>query len=203
MSVSRNSYCSMDKSRSTLNKLRTLKPKWKKNDETSQNCNTEFNFVNFDNCTMTRSIELELQNRSKDSLTEKHIFGEAEQTLRGSLWQMSDSILSRWREHFCVLTKSSIHSFRNGFGSRKVSKIQLTDICDVKMIREKGQLILCIEINKMKRIMFRAEEGIRVWYNSILTNIAILKKSNHRRFFSAEYHQNRPRMGINSLTYAI
>ena len=116
---------------------------------------------------------------------------------------MSDSILSRWREHFCVLTKTSIHSYRNRFGSRKVSKILLSDICDVQLIREKGQLILCIEINKMKRIMFRAEEGIRVWYNSILTNIAILKKNNYRRFFSAEYHQNRPRMGINSLTYAI
>ena len=178
-------------------KLRTLKSNWKKNDETSQNCNTEFNFVKIEDCTMTRSIQLELQNRSK------HIFGEVDQTLRGSLWQMSDSILSRWREHFCLLTKSSIHSFRNRFGSRKVSKIQLSDICDVQLIREKGQLILCIEVNKMKRIMFRAEEGIRVWYNSILTNLAILKKSNFRRCFSSQYHQKRPRMGINSLTYAI
>ena len=59
-------------------KLRILKSKLKKNDETAKTCNTEFDFVKIEDCPMTRSIELELQNRKK------HIFCEVEETLRGS-----------------------------------------------------------------------------------------------------------------------
>jgi len=194
----------MEQHKSTLTILRSLRSKWKKKDETFQNCNTEFDFVNFDTCTMWSSIQLEeVQNRGEDNVEKRNIFGDTEQTLSGSLWQIPDTFLSRWKEQFCVLTKNSLYSFRRGFGGRKVSKIQLADVCDVKILREKGQLTLCLEINKTRRMMFRTEDGIRVWYERILANMDTLRQNNYRRCFSAEYHRKRPRMGISSLTFAI
>lgn len=189
----------MEQKVSTLTRVKTFMKKQKYNEEASKNCNTEFDFVSF-----VTDIPLELANERKKNLDVRK--DQVEGTLRGSLWFMSDSFLSRWRQQFVVLTKNSIYCFNEKSGSTKsVSKIQLTDIVDVKMIREKGQLILCLEINNVKRLMFRSEEGIREWYDNILANIAALRAKNYRRCFSNDNHRRnkRPLMGLSSLTYAL
>merc|ERR1712154_337553 len=155
---------------------------------------------------MTTSVELDSEGDLRLKIVEN--FHQTTETRRGEVWVMSGRFLSRWREQFCVLTKNSIYFFSSqGLASnRKINKLQLTDICDVMLIREKGQLIVCLEINKLKRILLRKEEGIRGWYEDILNNIAALKAKNYRRCVSIDFQsrrQKQPLMGINSLRYDI
>ena len=194
----------MNHNKKTATRLKSLLVKGDRGDqETTENCNTEFDFVNFDAPTMTKSLHLDLKEKTEFENPQSAVSDD--ESLCGSLWQISDGFLSRWREQFCVLTKNSIYCFnssRTG-ATRKVSKIQLSDICDVKMVRQKGQLMLCLEVDKQKRLMFRAEEGIRVWYENILDNIAALRSQNFRRCFSVEYQQKRATMSFSSITYEI
>ena len=198
----------------SLNRMSSVKIKLNRtlssrasHEETAKNCNTEFNFVNFDNPLMSTSVEVEPEGDLRLRIVEN--LYQTTETRRGELWVMSGRFLARWREQFCVLTKNSIYFFSgsSGLGSnRKINKIQLTDICDVMLIREKGQLIVCLEINKLKRILLRKEEGIRGWYEDILNNIAALKAKNYRRCVSIDFQsrrQKQPVMGINSLRYDI
>ena len=201
----------MDQTRTRLERISSVKYRWNKtlstgiqrNEETAKNCNTEFDFVNFDSSLMSTSVELDSEGDLRLKIVEN--FHQTTETRRGEVWVMSGRFLSRWREQFCVLTKNSIYFFssRGLASNRKINKLQLTDICDVMMIREKGQLIVCLEINKLKRIMLRKEEGIRGWYEDILNNIAALKAKNYRRCVSID-HNNRPKrplMGISSLRH--
>ena len=196
----------MEQTKTTLSRMSSVKNKWNKPSLSAgaKNCNTEFDFVNFDSSLMTTSVELDSEGDLRLKIVEN--LPQTTETRRGDLWVMSGRFLSRWREHFCVLTKNSIYFFSLGRGSnRKITKLLLSDICQVLMIREKGQLLLCLEINKLKRMMLRKEEGIRGWYDDILSNIAALKAKNHRRCFSVD-NQSRPKrplMGISSLRYDI
>ena len=198
----------MEQTKRTLGRMSSVRNKWNKTSISAgvKNCNTEFDFVNFDSSLMSTSVELDSEGVLRSKIVEN--LPRTTETRRGDLWVMSGRFLSRWREQFCVLTKNSIYFFSNssGRGSNwKMSKLLLSDICQVLMIREKGQLILCLEINKLKRMMLSKEEGIRGWYDDILSNIAALKAKNYRRCFSVDSQSRpkRPLMGISSLRYDI
>ena len=214
MTVGRTALDRMEQTRTTLGRISSVKDKWRnktlslgaRNQETAKNCNTEFDFVNFDPSLMSTSVELDSEGDLRLKIVENHC--QTTETRRGELWVMSGRFLARWREEFCVLTRNSIYFFsgRSGLGSnRKINKILMSDICDVIMIREKGQMILSLEIKKMKRIMLRKEEGIRGWHEDILNNIAALKAKNYRRCHSVDIQSRpkRPLMGISSLRYDI
>ena len=201
----------MDQTRTTLssvtNRWNKTLPAGARNEETAMNCNTEFDFVNFDTSLMSTSVELDSEGDLRLKVVENPY--RKSETRRGELWVMSGRFLARWREQFCVLTKNSIYFFSGCSSllgsSRKINKLMLSDICDVVMIREKGQLIVSLEINKLKRIMLRKEEGIRGWFEDILDNIAALKAKNYRRCHSVDIQSRpkRPLMGISSLRYDI
>ena len=215
MTVGTKSSQNMEQTKTTLDRIISVKNKWNKTlatgamneaGETAKNCNEEFDFVNFYSFPMPPSTELESDGDLRLEIGE-NLYRTTE-TRRGELWVMSGRFLSRWRQQFCVLTKNSMYFFSNstGMGSNwKISKITLSDICDVLMISEKGQLILCLEVNKLKKIILRKEEGIRSWYDDILANIASLKAKNYRRCFSVDHQSrpNRPLMGVGSLRYDI
>ena len=198
----------MEQTKTTLGRISSVKNKWNKTSLSAgaKNCNTEFDFVNFDSSFMSTSVELDSEGHLRLKIVEN--LPQTTETRSGDLWVMSGRFLSRWREQFCVLTKNSIYFFSNssGRGSNwKISKLLLSDFRQVLMISEKGQLILCLEINNLKRMMLRKEEGIRGWYDDILSNIKALKAKNYRRCFSVD-NQSRPKrplMGISSLRYDI
>ena len=198
----------MEQTKTTLGRISSVKNKWNKTSLSAgaKNCNTEFDFVNFDSSFMSTSVELDSEGDLRLKIVEN--LPQTTETRSGDLWVMSGRFLSRWREQFCVLTKNSIYFFSNssGRGSNwKISKLLLSDFRQVLMISEKGQLILCLEINNLKRMMLRKEEGIRGWYDDILSNIAALKAKNYRRCFSVDNQcrPKRPLMGISSLRYDI
>ena len=198
----------MEQTKKTLGRISSVKNKWNKTSLSAgaKNCNTEFDFVNFDSSFMSTSVELDSEGDLRLKIVEN--LPQTTETRSGDLWVMSGRFLSRWREQFCVLTKNSIFFFSNSSGRSsnwKISKLLLSDFRQVLMISEKGQLILCLEINNLKRMMLRKEEGIRGWYDDILSNIAALKAKNYRRCFSVD-NQSRPKrplMGISSLRYDI
>ena len=157
---------------------------------------------------MSTSVELDSEGDLRLKIFEN--LHQTTETRRGELWVMSGRFLGRWREQFCVLTQNSIYFFSSGSGlgsNRKITKLLLSEICDVVMLREKGQMIVSLEINKLKRIMLRQEEGIRGWYEDILNNIAALKAKNYRRCHSVDIQSRTKRtnvlMGISSLRYDI
>ena len=207
----------MEHTRTWPNKWNEIPATEARHEETAKNCNTEFHFVNLDSSlksksvdedpsVMSTSVELEPEGDLRLEIVESQ--HPTTEIRRGELWVMSGRFLARWREQFCVLTKNSIYflSSSSSLGSnRKINKLQLTDICDVVLIREKGQLIVCLEIRKLKRILLRKEEGIRGWYDDILNNIAALKAKNYRRCVSIDVpsRPKRPLMGISSLRYDI
>merc|ERR1712183_268398 len=190
---------------SPLGRISSVKDKWNRsrsagarNEETAKNCNTEFDFVNFDSSLMSTSVELDSGGDLRLKIVEN--LHQTTETRRGNLWLMSGRFLGRWREQFFVLTKNSIYFFSGSSGlasSRKINKLMLTDICDVIMVREKGQMLLSLEINKLKRILLRKEEGIRGWYEDILNNISALKAKNYRRCNSVDI-QSRPKRPLMS-----
>jgi len=93
---------------------------------------------------------------------------------KGILWQQRDSLFSRWKERFFILTDDYFHCFKKG--SSKVTemgefifKVKLSSITSVSLLDKRGFLTICLSLSSVRegRIYLRRAEGLRDWFNVI------------------------------------
>ena len=203
---------------STLSRMKTLKRNLSLNikqkhdiEETTSNCNEEFDFVHFDKRLSVEPglmTELMLDSGHYEYVTCSAPDKNAAQvkTKRGTLDQMSGKLFSSWEEKFCILTENSFYSFAKKVGSmtKTFTKIRLLDICDILLRTERGQRILKIK-TRMGKLMFRrSDEGMEDWHRQFLANISSLRRSNLTRSLtietpSAKQRRPLPLMGLSSI----
>merc|ERR1712189_104485 len=136
---------------STLRRLNTLKQSISLNltnkrdsgTNSAANCNSEFDFVSFD-CDLACDLRRGLSYFETEDAKVLPVV----QTKRGVLWQISGKIFSTWQERFCVLTENSFYSFskKTASSTKTFKKVKLLDICDIRLVTERGQKILSLKI---------------------------------------------------------
>merc|ERR1711915_974151 len=89
------------------------------------------------------------------------------------------NFFSTWQERLFVLTENSLYSFPKGCKSDETlvaaTKIRLSELSDVKLMNQKGQMVLKLESSKKSVAHLRKPEGLKDWYENILDNIQLLK----------------------------
>jgi len=197
---------------STLRRLNTLKQSISLNltnkrdsgTNSAANCNSEFDFVSFD-C----DLACDLRRGLSCFETEDTKILPVVQTKRGVLWQISGKIFSTWQERFCVLTENSFYSFskKTASSTKTFKKVKLLDICDIRLVTERGQKILSLKINNMGKLQFKRESDQKMiddWYLQFLSNVKscyrqLLRRSRSVNPESINNSFKRPLMGVNSL----
>merc|ERR1712133_298894 len=163
---------------STLNRVKSFKRNLSLNLKPNQdqqgttvNCNYEFEYVNFDTMSLADDCKT-----FRPDLTEEKVLPVV-QTKRGVLWQISGKIFSSWQERFCVLTENSFYSFskKSTSKTKTFKKVKLLDICDICLVTENGQKVLCLKINNMGKLEFKRESSdpaiMEEWYLQFLSNV--------------------------------
>merc|ERR1711915_442663 len=113
----------------------------------------------------------------------------------------------------------SLYSFPKGCKSNETlsaaTKIRLSELSDVKLINQKGQMVLKLQTCKKSVAHLRKPEGLKDWYKNILDNIQLLKMKKMESSMSrslltdSQFEQkpysksviSQPCMGVSSLTY--
>merc|ERR1711892_537407 len=171
-------------------------------EEVTKTCTNELEFVKFDvnsdsiymgaeqnTRNLISSNELTNETITKDdALDESPVENDKQdvKTRKGILWQQTDNIFSSWQERFFVLTENSLYSFsrenkKMEMIGKSVSKVKLSDFCDVSLVDRKGQLMINILTTKNVRIYLRKPEGLRYWFRQILENISEAKFTHQNR----------------------
>ena len=144
------------------------RPDNKGREETTTNCNQEFDFVNFDAADRVDSVDSEVDTMmtmehcpslsSGESAAECNQHQPGVQSKRGTLWLMTGQFFfETWQEKFCVLTENSFYSFSKSLGSSKskksFTKICLLDISDMDLVTHKGRTVVTIQTPSTGKLM--------------------------------------------------
>merc|ERR1711915_335135 len=192
-------------------------------------CTNQFDFVKFDTIRSIKESgskvmdkeyackDMEKWTSDKDDKFDSNV--KTIKTKKGVIWQQAGNFFSTWHERFFVLTENSLYSFPKVCKANETlaaaTKIRLSELSDVKLLNQKGQLVLKLQSSKKSVAHLRKPEGLKDWYENILDNIQLLKmkkmESSMSRSLLADSHFgqkpcsnpviSRPCMGVSSLTY--
>merc|ERR1711915_1101849 len=209
--------------------MKTLKRQKTVIGTTTKDCTNEFDFVKFDTIRSLKKSgsqvmdkeyackDMEKWTSDKDDKFDSNV--KAMKTKKGVIWQQTGNFFSTWQERFFVLTENSPYSFPKGCKSNETlaaaTKIGLSELSDVKLMNQKGQMVLKLKTCKKSVAHLRKPEGLKDWYENILDNIQWLKmkkmeSSMFRSLVSdSQFEQkpcsnpviSQPCMGVSSLTY--
>ena len=173
-------------------RARGERPDNKGREETTTNCNQEFDFVNFDAAESEDSLDsadsevdtmMTMEHcpslSSGDSAAECNQHQPGVQSKRGTLWLMTGQFFfETWQEKFCVLTENSFYSFSKSLGSSKSKKnfikICLLDISDMDLVTHKGRTVVTIQTPRTGKLVLMkqgAGPGVEEWYQQIRENL--------------------------------
>merc|ERR1711915_246004 len=209
--------------------MKTLKRQKTVIGTTTKDCTNEFHFVKFDTIQRIKESgsqvmdkeyawkDMEKWTSDKDDKFDSNV--KTIKTKKGVIWQQTGNFFSTWHERFFVLTENSLYSFPKGCKATETlaaaTKIRLSELSDVKLMNQKGQMVLKLQSSKKSVAHLRKPEGLKDWYENILDNIHLLKmkkmeSSMYRSLVSdSQFEQkpcsspaiSRPCMGVSSLTY--
>ena len=184
-------------------------------EQTTTNCNQEFDFVNCDAADRVESVDSvdSVDSEVDTMMTMEHCPSLSSgavchrpgvQSKRGALWIMSGQFFASWHEKFCVLTENSFYCFSKSLGSAKskksFTKICLLDISDIGLVTHKGRTVVTIQTPSTGKLMLMKQgegPGVEEWYHQIRENVraCFVKKSSCHHWKV----RRRPFMGISSL----
>jgi len=209
--------------------MKTLKRQKTVIGTTTKDCTNEFDFVKFDTIRSIKESgsqvmdkeyackDMEKWTSDKDDKFDSNV--KAIKTKKGVIWQQTGNFFSTWQERFFVLTENSLYSFPKGCKANETlaaaTKIRLSELSDVKLMNQKGQMVLKLQTCKKSVAHLRKPEGLKDWYENILDNIQLLKMKKMESSMSrslvsdSQFEQkpcsnpviSRPCMGVSSLTY--